>query len=660
MKKLILTAVTFFLLVHLAWSQKSPEKFGKNIMEHLQATTCPIDASAGAYVIFDYGSIDYMYIENKGFYWYLNRHLRIKILDKNEFDEAEFAISLYDYTERENISGFKAVSYNLENGKIVESKIGNKDAIREESSEHWDRFKFALPNVKEGTVIEVEYRLTSPFPYYLRDWDFQKDIPVLHSEIWIRIPEYYEYNQNMKGYYSLTTAESNYEFGSLSIRGESLQYKVESKHYLANNLPALKAEDYVDNIENYRSSIQFELIRLNFFMDITEFTTSWDAVINRLMESFAFGQKIGRAGYAKEKVDELKTLYTDEEQLAAAIFSYVQNNLKWNGSTGFSSDQSLRQVYNDGTGRAADINFILLNMLTDAGINAIPVALSTRANGIILPTFPTMDEFNYMVVLAIVNGKNILLDASDAHCPPGILPVRCLNGKGRIIHKGYNSWVDLNPGSNFSETIMYDLAMDESGNFNGKLNAYRKGYASIQFRHRMDQALSTDKMIEDIEEANPGMDIISNEYKGLEESYGAVQEDYEVEITSRSEFMGDLISFNPLMYERHEVNPFKLEKREYPVNYAYPRDYKYIFKYKIPEGYIIESIPEPLIMSMPESHAKYTYSASQMGDILTLTVLLQINKDIFIPTEYDLLKEFYNQIVAKEAEQVILKKLARP
>lgn len=667
------------LLVNVGtYSQKSPEKFGKNIEEHLESEVCPIDSSAGAYVIFDHCFVDFDYDNLDGFYWELDRHIRIKILDKSELDQATFSIPIYEHARgEEKVLNLKAVSYNLKDGKIIESKIGQKESITEERSEYWNLFKFALKNVEEGSVIEISYRLRSPFEMYLRDWDFQWDIPALHSEAYIRIPEYFVYHQNMRGYFALTITEEFQESGSLMVMtkgqvvpgsttkriapsSETVNYLINTKHYVANNLPALKEEEFVDNMENYRSSIEFELSYTKFNMKVKPYTTSWDDVTKRLLEAYYFGQKLDKTGFAKDDIENLIANYSDKRELMEAIYTHVQKKVKWNGLTGLTVDGTLREVYNTESGRAADINFILINMLKEAGFNALPVALSTRNNGIILPTFPTMDGFNNMIALVILDGENILLDASSSYCPPGVLPVRCLNGRGRIIDENYNSWIDLEPKGKFEEVMMYDLKIDETGGFSGIVVSSGNDYASIRFREKVEEALSIDKMMEDLEESNPGMEVVSHEISGLDNPFGPVRNILEVRIKERSDFIGDMIIFNPLLFDKISSNPFKLENREHPVNFTYLRDYKYIFKYVLPEGFEVESLPEPLIMANSDKSTRFVYSASQIGNMVTLTVMLNINKVLFLQNEYFELKEFYNLLVAKEAEQIILKKTTNP
>jgi len=43
----------------------------------------------------------------------------------------------------------------------------------EETSEKWRQKKFAMPQVKVGSIIEYQYLLTTPFMYNLPNWKFQ-------------------------------------------------------------------------------------------------------------------------------------------------------------------------------------------------------------------------------------------------------------------------------------------------------------------------------------------------------------------------------------------------------------------------------------------------------------------------------------------------------
>ena len=129
-----------------------------------------------------------------------------------------FEIPLYkDGTQDETISGLKAVTYNLENGKIVETKAKSDGFFNEKFSDNLTLVKVALPNVKVGSVVEITYKINSDFLMNFWDWEFQETIPVVWSEYRASIPEFFNYDKYMQGYIPLDIADEKVAPNSISI-----------------------------------------------------------------------------------------------------------------------------------------------------------------------------------------------------------------------------------------------------------------------------------------------------------------------------------------------------------------------------------------------------------------------------------------------------------
>jgi hypothetical protein len=111
-----------------------------------------------------------------------------------------------------------------------------------------------------------------------------------------------------------------------------------------------------------------------------------------------------------------------------------------------------------------------------------------------------------------------------------------------------------------------------------------------------------------------------------------------------------------MLYERIEKNRYNLEKRSYPVDFTYPVSRKYIFTYSIPEGYKVESLPKDAIFSSSDKSISFSYSVQTVDNKITIEYKQEINKIVFPTSEYTILKNLYDQIVNKHAEQIILKK----
>ena len=130
-----------------------------------------------------------------------------------------------------------------------------------------------------------------------------------------------------------------------------------------------------------------------------------------------------RDGGDREKISQIKGYTYNLEN-----GKVVKTKLKKNG-------KFLEEYDEEKSKNSADINLLLIAMLREAGIESHPVVLSTRSNGVLRKAFPMLNQFNYVVAMAISEEGNIIMDATDAACPPGVLPVRCLNQEGRIVLK---------------------------------------------------------------------------------------------------------------------------------------------------------------------------------------------------------------------------------
>ena len=103
-------------------------------------------------------------------------------------------------------------------------------------------------------------------------------------------------------------------------------------------------------------------------------------------------------------------------------------------------------------------------------------------------------------------------------------------------------------------------------------------------------------------------------------------------------------------------SPFKPETRLYPIDFGFPMKDRYIVNIDLPEGYKVESLPENAVFNLGEDTGSFRYLISQVGNKLQLSVELSINKSFIAAEEYGNLKKFYELLIAKENEKVVLSK----
>lgn len=675
LKTITLTLLLLILTTSNSWAENKKIKFGKVSMEELKMKVYELDTSAVAVILYDSGrsffETEYKN-DNSIFICKFERHVRIKILKPEGFDFATFKIPLYHGSNgEEKISTIKAKTYNLDK-KIVTDKLESNSIFKEETSPNWKRVKFTMPNIKIGSVIELKYQITSPFYHNFRAWQFQYSIPVVYSKYNTRIPSYFNYQKTTKGYYPVTKTDKGSRSENFLIRYKEMdknagsakmiehQYTLsptsQADEYSAKNVPAFKTESHMLAKENYLSMIEFELQSYQFDGGaFHSYTSEWKDVKEKLNKSYDFGLALKKNGFIKDILPDVIKDAQSEEEKTALIFQTVQNNIKWNNQKRLFCDKSLRITWKEKSGNSAEINLLLVAMLRKAGIEANPIVLSTRQNGIIHPSHPTLTQMNYVIACAKIEGKNYLMDATDPYCPIGILPFRCLNNKGRLITETSSEWINLDPNKGSKITIMSSLSLTEEGTLKGKVTEAFYDYKGIDIRKKISN--NTEAYTEKLESDYEDWNISEIEYKNLDDRNKPLQIRYSAEIENLVNMEGERIYLNPILKYKTDENPFKLEQREYPVNFGYPIQVNYTMILELPINYIIEEQPKSQQITLPENGGTYTYRVGQIANKVMIKYKFNISKSQYIPSEYEYLKEFYNQVIAKENQIIVLKKI---
>lgn len=665
-----LLIILTLVLPLLGRAQKPPIKFGDVPIEDLQMQVYPKDSSAAAVVLADYGESIINYDQNDGFILNFERIRRIKIFKKEGFDWADFSFSLYHSgSDEEKLLSLKAVTYNLENGKIVETKVGKDAIFKEKYDANNDLMKITFPNVKEGSIIEVAYKITSDFLFNFQDWDFQTTIPTVMSEYRAKIPEYFNYDKYMQGYVSLdvnektqapatitiTTKErEGFSTAATTFSTDKINYMEQRFRWVANHVPAFKAEPFITTPRDYISRINFELAYTQYpGQPIKRYMGSWEDINKQYSESSDFGQEVSGNGFLTKTVSELTTGMTTPEEKISALVSYVKQQVEWDGTYRRFVTKPIKKTLEDRKGSSADLNLLLASLINKAAIKVFPVLLSTRDHGFVREETPISSQFNYVICLVQIGEKNILLDATERLLPVGMLPERCLNGKGFLVSSEGYRWVNLQPTNRSKTVVNADFSMNESGDLTGKMQFDRGGYDGLISRKGY-LSKKEEEYIKEFVGSKP-WEVTRYESTNIKNAHEPLKEVFELNISQPATVAGNIMYLNPLLLYRMDENPFKLEKREYPVDFSSPFERMYLCRITIPEGFQVDELPTPKVLALPGNAARYTYSVTQSGRIINVVSNFQVNRSVFSQTEYPDLREFYNQVVAKQAEQIVLK-----
>jgi len=627
-QKFIFAILLLSLIDFPVFAQKAPIKYGKVDKADLEMKVYPADTSAAAAILCDYGHF------NSNQFQFV-RTLRIKIFKK---EGTSWGNQVFPISSKANING---ITYNLENGAIVESKLKSESIFKETVTNNNYRTRVAMPNVKEGSIIDMEFSYNG-LP---NQWQFQQEVPVRWSELIIEPSPYVTFRKNFFGFERLS---------------ESTPMR-----WVAKDMPAFKIEPYMNSTTNFITKFEIEVLNLSFppsdnFPNglFREYSTTWDAVNNQLRESDNFGKAMQGCSFLNSIAKDIEKKYTTPLERLKAAHETIKKAVKWNESeSAFSSSANLNTPFNKKIGNSGDINLMLIQLLKKLDFDVYPVALSTRGNGFLSPVSPSLDKLNYVVAYVLLDDKNYFLDATDEFLPVGMLPQRCININGRLIDEKKSDWVNLMSIGKERKIIQFNLKLEADNVLTGKIISSDFDNAALDFRRKYQKFNSKEEYVKSFEMEHKGLSVNDCNFTNLDSIYLPLQESYDVKIKNSVTTAGNMAYINPLLYEQVTSNPFKSEERKYPVDFVYPSDKTYILKLELPEGAHVAELPKPLSMKLQDGSASFRYRIDTTANIVQLSYKFTLDKPVFTEKEYGDLRAFFSEMVKKNAEQIVIKTL---
>ena len=437
---------------------------------------------------------------------------------------------------------------------------------------------------------------------------------------------------------------------------QKIEFKEKITTYVLENVPALKDESYVNNIENYTATVMHELSGVQFPGSIYKsYATTWESVTKSIYDNDKFGSELNKDSYFEDDLNTIINGVASNDERLVKVFDFVKSRMNWNEFNSVYCDDGVKMAYKTKTGNVAEINLILVAMLRKAGLNANPVLVSTRANGISF--VPSRTAYNYVIAGVENNGQMLLLDATSKNSSPNILPIRDLNWFGRLIKKdGASATIDLMPKSNSKDVVNIMASITPQGEINGKIREQYFDYNAFVYRNNNNN-ISKESYIEKLEKRHQGLEIEELDVQNSNDLSQPIVENYSFKSTNSVEVIGDKMYVSPFLFFTKSENPFKQETREYPIDFVYPDQEKFNISLSIPQGYAIDVLPAPKAVSMPDNLSNFKYNITSNNNQVQIVYTFDTNQAIIGSEYYETLKNFYKEIIDKQTEKIVLKKI---
>lgn len=630
--------------------QKYSREFGAVSSEELALEQYSPDPEAEALVLYDKG-LSYFLREENGYNVIFERSTRIKILSEAGIHMSEVDIPFYmEGNISEHVYDIEAVTYNYENGRMRKTQLDPTQTYDEQLNDYWKVKKFALPDVKVGSVVEYRYKIESTYKFNLRDWEFQWRIPVVYSEYEVNMIPFYEYLYILQGRSAFDHQESYVKKG-VDRQFGSITFKDMVHKFIMTDVPAFKDEEFISSIKDYIIKLDFQLAKINYptgsSMDIQ---STWEDMIKERVKHKSFGGYISKSEKLASKLeDRTWNENQTESERFNAIIDYLKSKYSWNESRDTYASKSPKDLVDDKYGNCSDLNLFAVGALRSAGIEAYPVLISTRDHGKIINDYPFSHFFNYLIIMAKVDGETILSDATDPYCMNNRIPSGCINDKGLVVKQEDVQWVGLECQIPTKRNTTFDIKYQEN-EFVVDLTHRITEYDAMLIRKDFDD--ETQSVAERLEDNSYEINEESINVQNMDEVNKPLLLAYQFK--DRAEIFNNKLYISPFFGETIAENPLKQKTRTYPVDMTYPRMRSLTAHIEIPEGYGIEHLPEN--ENINNKDVELEYSILQNGNSITVSMTYYFKRTVYPASSYKSIKYYFNEVVKKGNEKIVFSK----
>jgi hypothetical protein len=327
-----------------------------------------------------------------------------------------------------------------------------------------------------------------------------------------------------------------------------------------------------------------------------------------------------------------------------------QENLKPN--------KTAEDVLTHGYAFANEINLLFVALAREAGFTANPLRITSRNRNLFHKALLDPYQLDAEIVEVRLPDKTLYLDPATPHCPFDLLPWDETDTEGVRLAGSEGGLVEV-PAPAVSYALTQRTAhfrLDNEGNLEGKLQVSFSGQEALARRlseNSEDEAGRRDFLEQEIRNWLPQGGIVKlDSATGWEGSNGPLDALFSVHIPNLAVQSGVRLLFSAVIVRSQEAKAFQASQRENPVYLKYGYQTSDELTLQLPEGFKIESLPDP--QGMETAFASYKISIGQQGAVLTMKRKFVMHKYYFEVNWYRELRNFYDFVRANDEEQVVL------
>ncbi|HYG79992.1 MAG TPA: DUF3857 and transglutaminase domain-containing protein [Pyrinomonadaceae bacterium] len=485
-------------------------------------------------------------------------------------------------------------------------------------------------------------------------WYFQGDLPVLHSRFQLTLPQGW----------GATSVTFNHPKIEPAVSGSTYAWELRNLSYIEREPSGPSVSNLAPRLAvNYgppAGATAGVARTFNSWADVSRWYTELSDPQVTLDDALA--------GKARQLTANAKT----ELERIQIIGNYVQNlqYISVQIGVGRFRPHSATEVFAKSYGDCKDKANLMRAMLKAVKIDAYPVLIFSGDPSYVREDWASPSQFNHCIIAVRVGpetkaptviehaalGRLLIFDATDDNTPVGDLPNH-EQGSFALIAAGEQGALvrmpTTPPESNKLER-QAEVSLAADGSITATVKERSVGQSAVKERGLFRQLSRPEytQAIEDWIARGASGAKVSKVDPADSSSEGRFALDVEFTAKAYAQLMQNrLLVFKPAIIERLDWLQLTSSSRKHPV-VLNPRAYTETVRVKLPEGFDVDELPDPLKMETSFGNYVSTYEVKDGHLVFTRTLVQQAAT---IPADqYSSVRSFFERIRAAEQSPVVL------
>lgn len=510
-----------------------------------------------------------------------------------------------------------------------------------------NKLVFTLPSVEVGSILEYRIR-----------------------EVWkdsVSDPTWYLQQEQF-------TRHEHFQFHAVGLTSESdrtvlppdikLQQKGQTYFIDTSNISPLPDEEWTPPLNTIREQVSF--FKLVFFSD-QEFWSKNCQIWATLMRDVTQPTNLLKVAAASlvapgdSATVKAQKIYAAVQAMDNTDFSRQISETE-RKKRKISEVNEVQDLWTIKRGSGDGLTLLFVALCRAAGLDVEPIGVTNRALAVFNPTLPSFDQFDDLVAVARLDGKEIYLDPGQKMCPFGLLYWGHMLTRG-IRYKDKTAEVADMPLPDFKQTgiaRVADLSVDETGNIQGVMRLVFSGQEALAWRQvalRNDEGEMKRKFTESIQQSLPqGVQAEFDHFLGLNDYESNLIVYFKVSGTLGT-VTGKRVMVPALFFDVNAKHPFvSSEKRFLPIDLHYPYLVRELVNYTMPAGYSLPGPPQDARISWPE-RALATTKTTVNGNVVSVHRDMVMGAAILSPTDYSELHDYSAKLAAADQQLIVFERV---